>query len=360
MSSWLTVHAADPDTQRRGRNLIILALAMAALALVFIPVSLGQGLSTGITLLLLGAAPVFLAAAALGRVGRVDLGAWVIILITVVATLGSLGVNSASLGATYFLVLAVLLSGVLLPPVQVWSVMVVCLIGLPLGLSLVPAETLANPAWRGVGMNSGLLLVMVALITYLGSSGVRAALAAVQAARAEAEQANARLAASNADLERRIEERTSALRQAADEQRGIAAELQASLESQRELNRIVAELSVPIIPVSADTLVVPLVGNLDSARAERLLTSLLRHVEQSGARTVVLDVTGVPLVDTQVAAALLRVAGAARLMGAEAVLAGIRPEVAQALVHLGVDLVSLRTAATLQDSLTHTLQRSAR
>ncbi|HMQ34810.1 MAG TPA: STAS domain-containing protein, partial [Chloroflexaceae bacterium] len=145
--------------------------------------------------------------------------------------------------------------------------------------------------------------------------------------------------------------RTAALRQVAEEQRVAAAELRASLQAQQDLNRIVAELSVPVIPVSASTLIVPLVGNIDSARADQVLSSVLDRVEGSGARTVVLDVTGVAVVDTHVAGALLRVAQATALMGTRTVLAGIRPEVAQALVGLGVDLSDLHTVATLQEAL---------
>ncbi len=108
---------------------------------------------------------------------------------------------------------------------------------------------------------------------------------------------------------------------------------------------------MPIIPVTRDALVVPLVGAIDSSRAGQLLDDLLTMIERMRARTIFLDVTGVAIVDTQVAASLLQIAAAARLMGAEAVLVGIRPEVAQTLVGLGVDLETIHTVASLQEGL---------
>ncbi len=108
---------------------------------------------------------------------------------------------------------------------------------------------------------------------------------------------------------------------------------------------------MPVIPISDRVLVAPIVGNLDTERTQLLLTTVLNEVEAVRARTVVLDITGVAVVDTQVAAALLRVANAVRLMGAKTLLVGIRPEVAQTLVSLGGNLGELRAAATLQDGL---------
>lgn len=351
VSSISTVRSPDADTRRRGVNLITLGGGLAALCLAFIVATTIRSPQPEITALLAVAALIFLGTIYLGRIGQVAVGAWLLIVVTIAVVVGTFSLGSTSSNAPFFLVLPVLLAGVLLPPVQIWLVLALCLISLFAGQGLLPEEVRVSAGWRGAVVNGSLMLVMVALIGFVSAKGIRAALRQAQEARREAEAAGEALAASNAALEQRVEERTAALRQIAEEQRAAAAELKASLQAQHDLNRIVAELAVPVIPVSDQTLVVPLVGNIDSSRAEQILGSVLTKVETSSARTVVLDVTGVALVDTHVAGALLRVAQATRLMGARTVLAGIRPEVAQALVGLGVDLRDLHTVATLQEAL---------
>jgi anti-anti-sigma regulatory factor len=161
----------------------------------------------------------------------------------------------------------------------------------------------------------------------------------------------ARLQQTLQGLEERVAERTNALHTAlADvETRAAAqAELLAALEQERA---IVRELSVPVIPISATTLIMPLIGALDTSRLEQLQTQALGALERSVAQTIILDITGVPVVDTEVAQGLLQVVSAARLLGAEVVLVGIRPEVAQALVGLGVDMGAIRTFSSLQSAL---------
>lgn len=118
-----------------------------------------------------------------------------------------------------------------------------------------------------------------------------------------------------------------------------------------------AELSTPMIPITRDTVVLPLIGEVDAARAERMLQTLLEGISAGRARVAILDITGVARMNTQVADCLLRAARAARLLGAEVVLTGVRPEVAQALVGLGVDLGALVTRGTLESGIAWALQR---
>lgn len=120
------------------------------------------------------------------------------------------------------------------------------------------------------------------------------------------------------------------------------------------------DLSTPVIPVSDDVLVMPLIGSIDSLRAEMVMDTLLTGVVQSRATTVILDITGVPVVDTQVAGALLRVAQSVKLLGAQVVLTGIRPEVAQTLVTLGVDLRGIITRSTLQSGIAYALPKGSK
>ncbi len=111
------------------------------------------------------------------------------------------------------------------------------------------------------------------------------------------------------------------------------------------------ELSTPLIPLSREIVIMPLVGTIDTARARQILDSVARGVVERGARIAVIDITGVPTVDTHVASTLIQAAQTVRLLGAEAVLTGIRSRVAQTLVGLGVDLGSLVTRSTLQSGI---------
>ncbi len=114
-------------------------------------------------------------------------------------------------------------------------------------------------------------------------------------------------------------------------------------------------LSTPLIPINDRVLVMPLIGNLDSERAAQILETLLEGVTRRGATAVILDVTGVSVIDTQVADALMRAARALGLVGARVVLTGIRPEVAQTLVALGADFSGIATCSTLQAGIARAL-----
>jgi rsbT co-antagonist protein RsbR len=131
---------------------------------------------------------------------------------------------------------------------------------------------------------------------------------------------------------------------------------------QEELIRIqeatLAELSTPLIPFNSRVVVMPLIGALDSRRAQQVIDTLLDGIASTHAQVVILDITGVSMVDTQVANGLIRAAQAVRLLGAEAVLTGIRPEVAQALVGLGIDLSSIVTRSTLQSGIAYAIGRN--
>lgn len=124
--------------------------------------------------------------------------------------------------------------------------------------------------------------------------------------------------------------------------------MRAALEQQRE---VILGLSVPVLPITDRVLVMPLVGALDQRRLQDAQQRALKTIEQSGAQALIIDITGVPVVDDQVAKGLIRIVQAARLLGSHTILVGIRPEVAQALVGAGIDLNSTRTFASLQDAL---------
>jgi rsbT co-antagonist protein RsbR len=124
---------------------------------------------------------------------------------------------------------------------------------------------------------------------------------------------------------------------------------------QRQRDEIL-ELSTPVIEVWEKVLVLPVIGTLDSLRAARLTEGLLERIARDQAEVVILDISGVPAIDTDVAQHLLKTVEAARLMGAVSILSGVRPETAQAIVHLGIELGNLRSRNSLRDALQVALQ----
>jgi anti-anti-sigma factor len=153
------------------------------------------------------------------------------------------------------------------------------------------------------------------------------------------------------DLEERVADRTAALEGALNEVQNRALEQERLLTENSRQRETIRGLSVPVLPISTHTLVMPLVGELDSTRLHIVQEQALRALERSRARHLVLDITGVPIIDSQVAEGLLAVVQAARLLGANVILVGIRPEVAQAIVSLDIDLQSMRTSNDLQTAL---------
>ncbi|MDN3358249.1 STAS domain-containing protein [Actinomadura sp. DC4] len=118
------------------------------------------------------------------------------------------------------------------------------------------------------------------------------------------------------------------------------------------------ELSTPVIKLWDRVVAVPLIGTLDSARTQVVMETLLQTIVDQDAAMAILDITGVPMVDTVVAQYLLKTAMAVRLMGSECVISGIRPQIAQTIVQLGIDLGDITTRATLADALAWALEKS--
>lgn len=117
------------------------------------------------------------------------------------------------------------------------------------------------------------------------------------------------------------------------------------------------ELSTPVVQLWEGILALPLIGTLDSARTQVVMESLLERIVETGSSLAIIDITGVPTVDTLVAQHLLKTVAAARLMGADCIISGIRPQIAQTIVHLGVALGDVTTRASLADALGIALQR---
>src|SRR3972149_1266054 len=153
----------------------------------------------------------------------------------------------------------------------------------------------------------------------------------------ELKRAEEQLRKAHQELEVRVQERT--------------AELTKAMELLKEQQKAFMEVSVPVVKVWNRILLVPLIGVFDSQRAELLMEMLLTELENTQAKVAILDVSGIPIVDSLVAKHLIRTVSAAKLMGVECIVTGIRSKISQTIVQLGVDLSGITTRATLEEGL---------
>lgn len=355
----LAIPSADADLRRRGRNLIAITLALLVIDALFIPVTLAQSTARAALIITAMAAALFGLVIWLARRGLVTAGALTLIATITLSLIGGTLSRRGLSVAAFFFVLPVLVASLTLRPAWIWLAVAVCEIGLLAGYQRFPANPFTDPAVANFAVASLVLPVIVALIGQLGAASTEQALRAAASAQREAAAAASALEHANSGLEAAIEQRTAELQTALADvraQSAAQARLLGEIEQQRTTIRT---LGVPVIPVSADTLVMPLVGELDSARLRALEEQALRHIEDERANHLILDVTGVPLIDQDIAAGLLRVIRAAGLLGTQVVLAGIRPEVAQALVSLDLQLGAIASASTLQEALAQLAARDA-
>jgi rsbT co-antagonist protein RsbR len=117
------------------------------------------------------------------------------------------------------------------------------------------------------------------------------------------------------------------------------------------------ELSTPVIKLWDQVLAIPIIGTLDSQRTQMVMENLLTQIVATGSKLAILDITGVPTVDTQTAQHLIKTVSATRLMGADCIISGIRPQIAQTIVHLGIDISDITTKASMADAVAEALYR---
>ena len=160
-----------------------------------------------------------------------------------------------------------------------------------------------------------------------------------------------------------INDLTEELRQREKMQKDLENKLSKIQEQQKTIlqqQEDLLELSSPVSKVWDNILILPVIGTLDSQRTQVMMENLLQKIVETGCTISILDITGVPTVDTQVANHLLKTVTAARLLGAECIISGISPAIAQTIVHLGIDLSVIRTKATLQDAMIFAMKQNKR
>jgi DNA-binding response OmpR family regulator/anti-anti-sigma regulatory factor len=187
----------------------------------------------------------------------------------------------------------------------------------------------------------------------------------LEKALSELTEVQAALRVSNTQLQTDVARQTEELRRTNERlmielaERERAERARAALQEEviRAQDARLAELSTPLIPITDQIMVMPLIGTIDAARAQQALAAALSGVETSRASVVIIDVTGVTLVDSAVAGTLMSTAAALRLLGAKAVITGLRPKLAQTLVALGLDLSGVVTKGTLKSGIDYALRQ---
>jgi rsbT co-antagonist protein RsbR len=353
----LRIPDSNEDDQRRGRIIIVLALLMSGLALLSIPLVFAVTPQLAFTLLLINVTGVlvYTIVIVLCRTGWVQAGGLLFIITVTTLTMTILFLaerdDPTRYATPFFLVFTILITGMILPPAWTWFALFLNTTGLLAGW-WTTGQLLFFKQPEGTLQIAALFLqVGSALFTFVGGSVTNAALREARRLREEARQSANQLAALNATLEAQVAQRTAALQQALRDLEQRAAEQARLLAENEQQRQVIRELSVPVLPVRTTTLVMPLIGALDTDRLADMQRQALTHIERTGAREFLIDVTGVPVIDTQVAKGVIQLVEAARLMGAHVTLVGIRPEVAQTLVMLGIDLRGIRTFSTLQAAL---------
>jgi rsbT co-antagonist protein RsbR len=352
--SWLrhaiTPRTADANRRRQGFLVIIVSTAITLLSLVLGLNSLSTNGVTNISIAILAGTLIYAGCAFAARVGKVRLAAAIITWfpwLIIVAIL----LQRPSTTTIAFMSIPILLASVVLSSRHVIPVAA-------LGLAIAVFGASRDAAGLDSYVSTIFFLVMISALAYVSAWSVEGALRSTADAHRDLELANTALNETNSALETRVAERTADLQQREQALQQTLSELHETLDQLRSSQETIREMSVPILPLGHGALVMPLVGALDGERLHLALSHALRMVEQTAARYVILDITAVPVVDTHVARGIIAVVQALRLLGAEALIVGIRPEVAQTIVGLGIQLDSVVTHASLQSGIDYVLRRT--
>ena len=362
ISSWITPVEEDPELARRGYllNLVLLGLAIPGFLFGLVSaIGWVLGLSPLVGALAgFGVQPFYLLAYRLGRRGRIRLAAYIpVVAVFLVMVAGSawVGIGHATL-IGYAMV--TLTAGILInAPTAMLFVLLSTVAYLAVGVAQVagklPAALPPTATLIADGAALALGLVVLVLFEWFSSREMTRLLRQSREAERRAHEYARELEESRVLLEQRVEERTRELAESSEQ-------LRAAHEEQRRLWETMRAMSVPVIPVLNDVIVVPLVGIIDDERADLFMTALLDGLERYRARVAIIDITGVPVVDSLVASYLVQAAQATRLLGAQAILVGLTPDVAEAIVDLGVSLEGLITRADLQSGVEYALATRGR
>jgi anti-anti-sigma regulatory factor len=254
--------------------------------------------------------------------------------VTVGVTGSTFGDPSIAPSTTYsglvFLAFSVLIVSLVMPSARIWWALLINLAALAAAVVLNQNAPLTDPGVAIVIILSVLLLVGVACLAYLGTRVTEQALQTSELNRQRA---------------------TEALAQAETQACTLEAQATALAEAEQRQRELVATLETPTVAVAEGVLLAPIIGTIDSARAQQITTRLLRDISTQRVNLLIIDIAGVTLIDTAVAKALIQTIQAVRLLGCAVVLTGITASVATTLTHLGVVLGDVQTLRSPQDVL---------
>lgn len=333
----LNVRYPDEEVRQRRRNIIVIALGLlsinlvVAISLLFNLPQLTRLFATSVVSIILYAFVIFTALK-----GFVELAGWLIVILSLFGTITATLVNPDR-PVAIFLSVSLLLAATILSwrsLILVFLLTACSLVGIAFFLEPIPINLTARDFLIPVSLLCGFLSV----ISLVQSAGNEALHRRLQAALQQAKQTADQLRLLNDELDRRVNAQTKALQDALSELEERTRQqdrLLAEVIAQRD---VIRNLSVPVLPAGTDLLAIPLVGTIDQERLATIQQQALTAVEQRRARWLILDVTGVPIIDTGVAGGLIQLVQSVRLLGADVVLVGVRPEVAQTMVSLGIKL----------------------
>jgi rsbT co-antagonist protein RsbR len=352
-----SIRFADPLQQRQATLLQSILLLIMGLSIVGLLLTLVSAVSANAVLIGLAAYVILIAGVLIAistlRRGHIDTAIYIIcgLLIAIIATsLLAVGIHQGESTILSFAV-PIVLCGLVVGRKGLVTVILLCLVSIGL---IAVLESIGSP-WVGIaqlsemdplgifGSSATSLIAIGFLLDRFGTS-LREALQSMKTREHELELLRA-------SLEQTVTERTASLQFALDQGEQREEQLAIALQELRTNQAMVRDLSAPVLPVLPGVLLAPLVGTIDDERANVFAQNILSQVEQQSTRHVILDITGVPLVDTQVAQTLLKTASAVRLLGATTFLVGVRPEVAQTLVALGANLDDIPTYADLREAV---------
>ena len=351
VSTMIRVRHADEDAQRRGFNIILMAAGLHIISLLLTLYVIFAGLlSTRFLISVAVSVIVQTIVIVLAWRGSVDLAGGMLVGTAIAGLTASAFFNNDSLVTPIFLLIPLLMAAAALRPVWI----IVALVGVLTGMGVIftmpsPAETAAlrSAIFAVTGLMS-LFTTLTGVLIGVGHAHLRCRL---HDEMKRADRAKIELQILNEELDLRVQMQTEALQQTLQEleqQTLRQDQLLKEIAGQRE---IIRELSLPILPIGREVLVAPLIGALDGERLYQLQTQAFQRIERTRARILILDVTGVPVIDTHVAQDLARLIQGLRLLGANVFIVGVRPEVAQTIVGLGIHLRDVSVFSDLGSAL---------
>ncbi|WP_298408771.1 STAS domain-containing protein [uncultured Chloroflexus sp.] len=348
---FLAVPTSDAELQRRGRNLLIIGVVLVVMSVLSIPLVLIQPDPLPQLIANLFGLALVVAIIVVARLGWVD-QATIGLIIILVVSFAVIPFGTGQIGLVpIFAVVAVVTAAVIGRESHVVFAAGAGIVGMVsqwFGVSMRPQVAPSAGEIVVVGI---LLTVVCGLIASIGTRSVQRAIEVAATAQMKAEGLAQQLVEANQALEIRVAERTAALQAALAESEQRQAALAAALAENERQRREIRDLSVPILAVRDDTLVMPLIGMLDGERLALAQQRALHAIEQQRARSLLVDITGVPFVDQAAAHSLVALARSVRLLGARLTLIGVSPEVAQTIIGLGIELHDMSVARDLRDAV---------